>query len=217
MNWIDILLTTILIFFMVKGLIRGIVLEVLTLAGMVVAYLVALRQVGWAAAIIAQFIDIPPVAATALGFLLLFIGVIVVFRIVAILLHKIIRHTPVNTLNRGGGVFIGSLKGVLVASLIANLIAILPITDDAFTLKRDHSILLGPIKTVAPLLFNSVKRAIPQTREFSEELQEGLNEALKEIQNKAMKETSDSLEQQINKALDTHATEDEVNKVLESE
>ena len=217
MNWIDILLIIILIFFMVKGLIRGIILEVLTLAGMVVAYLIALRQVEWAAAIIAQFIDIPPVVATALGFLLLFIGVIVVFRFVAIILHKIIKRTPVNALNRGGGVFIGSLKGVLIASLVANLIAIIPITNKAFTMKRGHSILLCPIKTVAPLLFNSVKRAIPETREFSEEIQEGLDKALKEVQNKAMKKTSDSIEQQINKALDNHATEEEVRKALESD
>lgn len=217
MNWIDILLTAILIFFMVKGFIRGIILEVFTLAGMVAAYIIALRQVGWAAAMIAQLIDVPPVVATVLGFLSLFIGVIVVFRIAAILLHKIVKRTPVNALNRGGGVFIGCLKGVLIASLAAHLIAIIPITTGPFTMKRNTSVLLSPIKKVAPLIFNSVKRAVPETREFSEELQEGLNEALKKAQLKAMQKTTDSLDQQIKKALDNHATEEEARRTLESD
>lgn len=202
---------------MVKGFIRGIILELLTLAGMVAAYIIALRQVGWAAAMIAQLIDVPPVAATVLGFLSLFIGVIVIFRMTAVLLHKIVKRTPVNTLNRGGGVFIGCLKGVLIASLVAHLIAIIPVTDGPFAMKRNTSVLLSPLKKVAPLIFNFVKRAIPETREFSEELQEGLNEALKEAQFKAMQKTTDSLEEQIKKTLDTHATEEEVRRALETD
>ncbi|MBN2104474.1 CvpA family protein [bacterium] len=208
MNLIDIILLLILIFFVVKGLIRGIILEVLTLAGMVVAYVLALRQVEWAAAFFAKLIEMPPFVATTLGFLSIFIVVIVAFRIIAVILHKIVKKTPVNTLNRGGGVFVGLLKGLLMASLVAHLIAMIPIENGEFEEERKTSRFLNPSKSVAPFLFNLIKKTIPKTKTFSDELQEGVNNAVKQAETGLIEETKKKLDNQLKDTLNQESMEE---------
>jgi len=217
MNLFDIVLILIVVFFVIKGLIRGIILEVFTLVGMVVAYVLALRQVEWAAAFIAKLMEMPPFAATALGFLSIFIGVIVAFRIIAVVLHKLVKKTPVNTLNRGGGVFIGMLKGVLMASLTAHLIMMIPVEKGDFAEEREASWLLKPSKSVAPFLFNIIKKAVPKTKTFSDELQEGVNNAVKQGQTKMIEKTQEQINDTINDHLNPEAIEERVRESMDNE
>lgn len=214
MNLFDITLILVLAFFVIKGLIRGIILEVFTLAGMIVAYVVALRQVEWAAAFFARLTEMPAFVATSLGFSAIFIAVIIAFRIVAVILHKIVKKTPVNALNRSGGVFIGLLKGLLIASLVAHLIALVPLEEGEFAKERKSSWLLKPSQAVAPFLFNVLKKAVPKTKSFSDELQEGVNNAMKEAKTNIIEDVQEQIKDQFN-GTQTESIEEQVRETLD--
>lgn len=220
MNLFDIVLIVILSFFVVKGLVRGIILEVLTLAGMIAAYILALRQVEWAAALFAKMIEMPPFLAAALGFSSIFIAVIIAFRILAVMLHKMIKKTPVNALNRGGGVIFGGLKGLLIASLAAHLVALVPIEQGGFAEERKNSWLLEPAKSAAPFIFNLVKTAVPQTKPFSDELQEGVQNAVKQTKTRVIEDARKKIQEKMNNTMNPGSMEEiekQVRETLENE
>jgi len=217
MNLFDITLLLILAFFVVKGLIRGIILELFSLVGMIVAYVLALRQVEWAAAVFAGLTEMPAFVATALGFTAIFITVIIVFRIIAVVLHKIVKSTPIDALNRSGGAVFGVLKGLLVASLVAHLIVLVPVEEGDFAEQRNTSWFLEPSKAVAPFLFNMLKHLVPQTKSFSDELQEGVNQAMKQTRTKVMEEVQDQIEEKINETLNEETIEEQFRDVLDTE
>ncbi|MBN1780904.1 CvpA family protein [bacterium] len=198
MNIIDLTLILCMAFFLIKGFIRGIILEVFTGIGMVAAYVLALREADRVAAFYARFAELPGFIYTALGFLSIFFAVIIIFRVAAVILHKIIKKTPVATLDRGGGLVIGLLKGLLASSLIAHLVLMIPAESGDFERERDQSILVKPSKAVAPFLFNVVKHAIPRTKTFSDELEESVNRVMQQAQNKVNEKVQDTLENQLN-------------------
>ncbi len=215
MNPVDITLVLILVFFLIKGFIRGIILEVFTLAGIIVAYITALRQTEWAAAMFARLTEMPPFVAASLGFLAIFTAVIISFRLIAVMLHKIVKKTPVNALNRGGGLFVGMLKGILAASLVAHLVAVIPAGHHRLAQEREHSRLIEPAKIVAPFLFNLVKNIIPETKPFADELQEGLSKAVDETGKRLIDQTKESVDRKLRDGIDKDSLEEQVRDVLE--
>lgn len=198
MNWFDIILLGILAFFIIKGLIRGIILETFTLIGFFAAYVIAIRELEWATAFFARLIDVPPFVATTLGFLIIFFIVVVIFRVTAVLLHKIFKRTPVAALDRGGGVFVGLLKGLLAMSLTACLMDIIPRETGSFMKTRDKSWFIRPAKTVAPFVFNLIKDAVPHTKPFADEFQEAMSKAINQAKQNLIDQATESIEEQLN-------------------
>lgn len=216
MNWFDIILLSILAFFIIKGLIRGIILETFTLIGFFAAYVIAIREMEWAAAFFARLIDMPAFVATTLGFLIIFIVVVVLFRVTAFLLHKIFKRTPVAALDRGGGVFVGLIKGLLAASMVAYLMDIIPPETGEIMKTREKSWLIKPAKTVAPFLFDLIKDALPHTKRFSDEYQEAMTKAMNEAKQNLVDKAQKSIEEQINGQMNEQLNE-QLKKHLKSD
>ena len=175
MNAIDIGICFVLGIFGVKGFIRGIVVEIITLAGMVIAYIVSIREMGFFADIIIKNIHIPPVAASTISFLILFIAIVFLFRWLASALKLFARWTFIGWIDSLGGLVFGFFKGALIASLIVLLVSLLSLSSGIDKL-QEESFLLKPIRSVAPIVFNTIKKVIPHSKDFYDELREGLKE-----------------------------------------
>lgn len=124
-NWLDLALLALLAFFCLKAMFRGFVREISSLAGMVVAVVVAVasyRQVGdflrRVSAIEAGWWE----AAAFAGVLLL---VMAVFLWVGAGLSRLMHASPLGVLDRLAGAVVGLAKGVLVSYLLVNLLLLI--------------------------------------------------------------------------------------------
>jgi membrane protein required for colicin V production len=190
MSILDITLLLILIFFIIKGLIRGIILEVLTLIGMVVALIMALYGMEKASLFIASMITLPDYLLSSLGFFCIFLIVVLIFRLAAILLKKLIRKTPIAILDRLGGLLSGLIKGVLVACLAAYLFSWIPIRKADYTREKEKSLLLKPSMAIAPFLLNLIRDWVPEARIHFNKLKDQITDAVPLTRTKTVQDSA---------------------------
>lgn len=197
MNWLDILIALFIIYFVLKGMKRGLVQEALGLAGVVVAFTVATVKMNSGASLVSKYISIPPTAATVIGFIVIFLIVFLIFKVAAQMLRGLLSIFLLGWIDRFGGLTFGLLKGSLIASLLLLFIPLLPLPIDPSP-HLEKSTLAIPTKKVAPTIFDFLKSKFPQTKLFYEELWESVTEnssidPKKVEDNKVLKAVLDSI------------------------
>ncbi len=197
MNGIDIVVIIILSIFLIRGLFRGILIEVLSLVGMILAYIIALREMSTIANLIAKYISLPDFVLSLFSFTILFILVLLVTRLLAKTLSKLVKETLVGWLDRlGGGVF-GLAKGVIVTSLVLLLLSLIPLPE-AIKTEQQKSTLDKSIRPVTPAIFNWIIKVFPQSKDFYEEVKEGFSKQTKEMKEKVLQDKLDTLKDDLN-------------------
>lgn len=196
MNAIDIAILVVIVVFAVKGLIRGLVIEVFTLAGLLVGYIAALREMGTLSGFLGKHIQLPELVLNIVAFLVIFLAIVLIFRWIAGALKRIMKWTFIGWLDRGGGILFGILKGLLIASLLLLVFSAIPFSDEMNT-RQDESFLYEPVRSVAPAVFNFVKHAFPQTQDFYEEIRQGFNETSEEIMDRVKQKGMERLQKEV--------------------
>lgn len=196
MNIIDMVILVILGFFCLKGFFRGFIMEVLTLAGLLIAYVIGLREMSTVAALIDRMIHLPPLIGTALSFFLIFILVALFFRWMAGALRKFTRWTLIGWVDRGGGILFGLFKGAFVASLLALLISLIPFPEGVKN-EEENALLFRPVRSVAPAVFNFVKHTFPKTKDFYDEVREGFSSASKTVVDQVLSKRLESIQKEV--------------------
>lgn len=196
MNSIDIIILIILALFCIKGFFRGFILEIFTLIGLLLAYVIALREMNTMAVLISNLLHLPTPITNMLSFVSIFLLVVLVCRLLAGAIRKFTRWTFIGWIDRGGGTLFGLFKGALIASLIALLFSLVPISEELETEKND-SFLFRPIRTVAPAVFNFIKHTFPRTKDFYLEISEGFKNKSKEVVDHVLSERLESLQQDL--------------------
>lgn len=192
MNHIDMIILVIVGIFCIKGFFRGMILEIFTLIGLLIAYIIALREMDMVAGFISRIITLPDVVANSLSFILLFISILLIFRWLAGILRHIAQWSFMGWLDRVGGMILGIFKGALITSLLALFISLIPLTE---SMKKMHeqSLLFQPIRSVAPAVFNFLKSTFPQTKNFYEEVREGFSRTSNRLIDQAVSDQLDTI------------------------
>ena len=113
------------------GLWRGLLYEVLALAGWVIAFLVA----RWAAPVVGGWLPMgesPEPLRYAAGFALVFIGTAFLCGMLATLARSAARAIGVRPVDRFFGAVFGVLRGVLLLLVLAALVLMTPLRDEAW-------------------------------------------------------------------------------------
>jgi membrane protein required for colicin V production len=129
-GWVDACLLGVLALSIVVGAVRGLVFEVLSLAGWLVAYFVAL----WATPLLAPHLPIgaPDSALNqAASFASAFILALIVWSLLSRVVRSLIHATPLRPVDRllGGG--FGLVRGGLVLLILAALVGFTPAARSA--------------------------------------------------------------------------------------
>ncbi len=129
MNWIDVILISILALTSILGVIKGFVKQVFGLLAGIIGLILALgfySQVSW---IYLRFVS-NEVVANFLGFLSIFLAVLCLGWISSFCLSKFIKG-PLKLLNNilGGG--LGLLKGILICGVVVFALLVFPISKKA--------------------------------------------------------------------------------------
>ena len=124
-GWVDACLLGVLLLSIVVGAIRGLVFELLSLAGWLVAYFVAL----WAMPELAPRLPIGTPGSSlnlAASFACAFIVTLIVWSLVSRLVRRLIHATPLRPIDRLLGAAFGAIRAGLVLLVVAALVALTP-------------------------------------------------------------------------------------------
>lgn len=125
-GWVDAAMAGLLGLSLLVGVSRGLVFELLSLAGWVLAWLAAQR---WSAEV-AQQLPWPgalPAWREAAGYAIVFVGALIGCALAARLLRLLVRATPLAPLDRLLGAGFGLLRGLLVLLVASLLVALTPL------------------------------------------------------------------------------------------
>lgn len=117
MNWIDLIVITVLALFGLRGFFRGLFREVLSLAGLCFGFLLAVAYDQDIASYLGGYWPISPLLLQGFAFVAIFFLVYFAFSVAGWLLHRWAKMLFLQTLNRSGGVAIGVGKGTAFTAL----------------------------------------------------------------------------------------------------
>lgn len=151
-GWVDWGMLAVLVLSLVVGAVRGLVFEVLAIAGWFVAYFAA----QWAAPLLAPHLPIgTPGSLLNVGaaFASAFVAALIVWGLLSRLVRSLIRATPLSAIDRLLGAAFGLLRGGLVLLAIAVLVAYTPAVKSALWQASIGAIWLNSaLRDLKPLL-----------------------------------------------------------------
>jgi len=118
MNLFDIIILITLTFFALKGLARGLVNEASSLAGLILGGWFAYRYYPHLSIPIQNFLHVPGHIAAFIAFMLLLLLTGFIAHITGNIITTALRIVMLGSLNRLGGVLIGTAEGVLLLSML---------------------------------------------------------------------------------------------------
>lgn len=126
LGWIDLSMLALLLMSVVAGVLRGLVSELMSLAGWFVAWLLSQAWGGDVARMLQpQAADSPLARLT--GLVVCFIVTLLAWRLLAWLLQQLIQASPLAPLDRLLGAGFGLLRGVLVLWALAMMLSLTPL------------------------------------------------------------------------------------------
>jgi len=157
MHWLTIATLALLLVFAIAGWRAGLIRRVLEFVGMVASVLLASRFGFLAAAWLQDLTGLEDRLARPLGWLLVFIVLLIVTRVLAWLLAKALRVSVLGWVDRWGGALLGVLIGVLVCSVLLMLVCRVTGDDDLAEQVRSDPV-TRVVHSAAPALYALVAR-----------------------------------------------------------
>lgn len=123
MNLIDIIILSVLCFFAVKGLVRGLVNEASSLAGLLIGGWLAYRFYPLLAVPIKSALHLPTHLCSFLAFIIILLIIGICAHIIGNIMTAALRLVMLGSLNRLGGLFIGVAEGALLLCMVFSVAA----------------------------------------------------------------------------------------------
>lgn len=161
MNWFDLLLLILLLISVGVGLWRGLVYEVLAVAGWLVAYWGASHLAPWVSGWLPEQ-RLGPALTHALALLGGFMLILLVWGIAARLVRTLLHATPLSLFDRAGGAAFGALRALLLGLLAVLLGGMTPLSQaQVWQESRGIAGLQQLLHGIQPILPEAVVKFIP--------------------------------------------------------
>ena len=161
LNWVDWALVAVLLLSVAVGLARGLVFEVMSLVGWVVAWFGA----QWFAPEVAVHLPVGAPGSSinvAAAFALTFIAALVVWGLLAKLVRLLVHATPLSIIDRLLGGAFGILRGVVLLLAVAMVVALTPAGKSAdWRQSRGAMWLNSSLQGIKPVLPAAVVKLLP--------------------------------------------------------
>lgn len=168
MSTFDIILAALLVFGFIRGLFKGLFVEVASLLALVAGVYGAIHFSYFASDFLTSKVDWDEKYITVASFAITFAIIVVAVALLGKMFTKIADFAALGLLNKIlGGVF-GALKIGLILSVVLIIFnkmnSTIPFVDEK---QKEESILFEPIKNLAPMLFPDFFKVIPTKKEIS--------------------------------------------------
>lgn len=158
MNYIDLVLALLLIIAAIQGFRKGLIVELASLAALVLGIWGAIKFSDWTSGFITDTTGYQSKYLTTIAFIITFIAIVIIIHILGKILDKTVKAVALGFLNRLSGIIFGVLKTAVILSIFLLLFDtvdenahILPATQKA------ESKMYTPMKQLVPTLFPFIK------------------------------------------------------------
>jgi len=157
MNWLDIVLAIPLIWFTYKGFRNGFIIELASLAALILGIFVALHFSIYAEEYLRDNFNIAENYLYIVSFVITFIIVAVVIFLVGKIINKLINIIALGFLNKLAGAVFGFLKTALVLSVILYFLNGFDTNSSIIKPEiKDESYMYEPIESIVPMIIPSL-------------------------------------------------------------
>ena len=153
MNYLDIIIAIVLLIFGIKGLRKGLIIEVVSLLAFGVGIYGAMHFSDFTAEHLQDFMEINPQYLNTIAFVLTFIILVVVVNLIGRLISKLIKSMNLGFFDKLGGFLFGVLKGVLLCSTFVLVLNNLQWTGVIKEEVREGSFLYKHVEETVPYLY----------------------------------------------------------------
>ena len=152
MNYFDIVIGIILIIGIIRGFKNGLVIELASLAALVLGVLGAIKFSGFTADWLSQYFTSNHIGIIA--FLVTFVAIVIIVHLIAKAVDKLVKAVALGTVNRLLGATFSFLKYAFILSI---LLSVFNSFDRTFNIlpeeTRESSIIYEPLSEFAPRVF----------------------------------------------------------------
>ncbi len=151
MNWLDIVLAIPLLWFTYKGFRNGLIIELASLAALILGIYIALHFSFYAEEYLRENFEVAEKYIYIISFAITFIIIAVLVYLVGKIIHKLVSIVALGILNRVAGGIFGLLKAALVLSVILYFLN----GFDPGILKaevKERSYLYSPVESIVPMI-----------------------------------------------------------------
>ncbi len=121
MNILDLAILGLIAFFLIKGIFRGFFREISSLAGIIFGFLIGNQYHSQMANLLKAYIPFEK-SLPLISFITLFILVFVLFNLLGALLHDIFKRLLIGWFDRGLGISLALVKGIIISYLLIVLL-----------------------------------------------------------------------------------------------
>jgi len=158
MNYIDLILGIILILAAIQGFRQGFIVELASLAALVLGIWGAIRFSDWTADFITDITGYHSEHLSTIAFVVTFIAIVILVHVLAKVLDTTVKAVALGFLNRLAGIIFGVLKTAVILSIF--LLLFESIDENVHLLpsrQKAESKIYEPMKQLVPTLFPFIK------------------------------------------------------------
>ncbi|MBB4037190.1 membrane protein required for colicin V production [Dysgonomonas hofstadii] len=157
MNWFDIVVIVLILITLIKGFFSGLVMQVATLAGLILGAIFAGKLSELIAPELIKLTDASPHIIGPLSYIIAFIAIIVILFLAGKMIESFMDALAMNTLNRLAGAVFCAAKWIILTSILLNLIVEFDqdkkiIKEDVRSQSYTYPLISEVAKTVIPYL-----------------------------------------------------------------
>lgn len=176
MNFLDIIIAVIILLFALKGLRKGIIIEVVTLIAFVVGIYGAMHFSDFTAEHMVEYIEVNPKYLNTVAFILTFILLVILVNLIGRAVSKLVKAMNLGFFDKLGGFLFGAAKGVLLCSVLLMVLINLQWAGFLKEEVKKESMLYPYVEMTVPYLYQGfdlvkdfVKEKLPQEEEQKDE------------------------------------------------
>jgi membrane protein required for colicin V production len=159
-NWVDLILLSVLTLFGLRGFFRGLFREIFSVVGLIAGFMLAVTFDQQVANYVAGHWKLSPLILKGSAFVVIFFLVYFSFSLIGWLLHRSEKLLFLQTLNRSGGVVVGLSKGAALTALTIFLVISMKWLPEPARERLASSYLVTPLSELAENLVRIGKEMI---------------------------------------------------------
>jgi len=168
MNYIDVIIISIIAFFVIKGVLKGFARELMGILSFVISFIVALSQMKNAANFLDNYIGNYWISLIV-GYITVFLIVFIIFHIISGAIHKLIKISALGWLNRLGGAVFGLFFGGMLICLAVFLVSFIPLKGE-IPPGKNNSQFYPYFEKLAPKVFDFFSKLVPGSKSLYDDV-----------------------------------------------
>ena len=150
---------------LIRGFMVGAVRQVASLLGLLLAFFLSVQLMHPVGALIVSSLGLSEAVAPIAGFIVIFVGVQLLFLALSRLLERVLETLSLSLVNRAAG---GALGGFKAALLLSVLFLVLAGMEMPSTQVRQRSVLYSPVAKALPETLDAASPYLPAAQRASE-------------------------------------------------